>query len=57
MKSGEWTIEQKMRSSFLNVVGMEIKKDPTMSMQKHSNELEAHEKTVKTTIKHGLLQI
>ena len=33
---------------------MAIKKDPTTSIRKHANELEVHEKTVRTAIKQDL---
>ena len=33
---------------------MAIKKDPTMSIRKHTNELKVHQKTVRTAIKQDL---
>ena len=39
---------------FLSALGTAIKKDPTTSIRKHTNELKVHKKTVKTAIKQDL---
>ena len=48
----DWT--KKRKEGFLTALATAIKKDPTMSIREHANELKAHEKTVKTAIKQDL---
>ena len=54
METAEWRIEQKRKEGFLTALAIAIKKDPTTSIRKHSNELKVHEKTVRTAIKQDL---
>ena len=49
--SGGWN---KKKENFSITLIMAIKKDPTMSIRKHTNELNFHNKTVRTTIKQDL---
>ena len=44
----DWTKNEK--KGFLNALAMAIKKDATMPIRKHSNELKVHEKTMRTAI-------
>ena len=50
---GKWRIDQK-RKGFLSDLATAIKKDLTVSIRKHANELKIHEKTVRTAIKQDL---
>ena len=45
---------KKRKEGFLTALVTAIKKDPTASIRKHANELEVHEKTVRTAIKQDL---
>ena len=53
-ESVEWRIEQKRKDGFLTAPPTMIKKDPTMSRRKHTNELKVYDKTVITAIKEDL---
>ena len=44
----------KKQEGFLTALASPIKKDPTLSIRKHANELKIHEKTVWTAIKQDL---
>ena len=46
--------KKKLKEGFLTALAMGIKKDPTMSIRKHANELKDHEKTVRIAIKQEL---
>ena len=51
----EYRIEQKTKKKgFLTALVTAIKKDPTTSRRKHTNELKVHEKTARTAIKQDL---
>ena len=55
----KWRIKQKKnkkkrKEGFLTAFATAIKKDPTMSVRKHTNELKVLEKTVRTAIKQDL---
>ena len=53
----DWTKKQKKQKTkrkLLTILATAIKKDPTMSIRKHANELKVHDKTVWTTIKRGV---
>ena len=52
MGEEDWT--KKWKESFLIAPATGIKKDPTMSIRKHTNELKAHKKTVRTAVKQDL---
>ena len=47
-------LNEKRKEGFLTSLATAIKKDPTMSIGKHANELKVHEKTVRTAIKQDL---
>ena len=52
-RGGEgWT--KKGKEGFLTGLTTVIKKDPTMSIRNHTNELKVHKKTVRTEIKEDL---
>ena len=40
-----WGLNKKYKKGFLTALTMAIKKDPTMSIWKHANELKVHKKT------------
>ena len=44
-------LNKKQKEGFLITQASAIKKDPTMSIRKHTNELKVYEKTVRTAIK------
>ena len=48
----DWTLNEK--KAFLTILNVAIKKDTTMSIRKHANELKVHEKTVRTEIKQDI---
>ena len=43
-------LNKKRKEGFLTALTMAIKKDPTTSTRKHTNELKVHEKTVRTAV-------
>ena len=43
---GGWRLNQNRKEDFLTGLAMAIKKDPTTSIRKHTNELKVHEKNV-----------
>ena len=54
-KNWEWRIEQKRKEGyFLNAFATAIKKDPSTSIRKHVNEVNIHEKIVRTAISQDL---
>ena len=53
-KRGSGRLNQKRKERFLTALSTVIKKGPTTSIRKHSNEFKVNEITVKTAIKRGL---
>ena len=47
-------LNKKLKEGFLISFAMVIKKNPTMSIRKHTNKLKVHEKTVRSVIKQDL---
>ena len=47
-------LSKKCKEGLLTAFTTAIKKDPTMSIKKHANELKVNEKTVRTAIKQDL---
>ena len=53
-KGGSGGLNRKQKDIFLTVLVTVIKKDHTMLIIKHANELKVHEKTVRTAVKQDL---
>ena len=53
-EKGSGGLNKKLKVGFLTPLATAIKKDPTMSIRKHANELKVHKKTVRTAIKQDL---
>ena len=47
----KWRIEQNTKRRFLTGLATVIKKDPTILIRKHTNELKIHKKTLRRAIK------
>ena len=46
----------KKKSFFLTAFSTAIKKEPTMSVREHANELKVHQKTARITIKKNIIK-
>ena len=47
-------LNKRLKEGFLTALTLVIKKDPIMSMRKHTNKLKVHKKTMRTAIKQDL---
>ena len=53
-RNGIKCLKKNRNEGFFTTLATEIKKDPTMSIRKHTNELKVYKETVRTAIKQDL---